>query len=329
MEIYINSYTSHLNQFLYSLLEYSSKYKVKVKLFYDKNIKTNSVMIDNDGITYFLDYSDDTEFCDENSLYDFYFKRSLREGDMIGNIKPLNFQINIATKPFKLLTLLPKDLEFIKKSKIEIIRLIDFLKFTNMSHSSMNYESYVKGQQIEGNGKVIFFTRLWDPDNNNNQQEKNRRRLQNEFRVMSCRIIKSQFKNSVVGIFDSKLAREICPDLIFPNKIVSKKEYFKQLSLSSICIADDGLKDTPGWKIGEYALMGKSIISTPLNVVIEGFRNEENYLQLSDRNSFEELPEKIEILLTDKNYLNMADLNLKWAKNYLDPVNYILRILEQ
>lgn len=138
--------------------------------------------------------------------------------------------------------------------------------------------------------------------------------------------MKKNFKIAKVGIFDGKLAREVCPDLIFPNKTISKKEYFNELSSSSICIADDGLKDTPGWKIGEYALMGKSIISTPINVVVEGFNESENYLKLSSRDAFEELPNNIEYLLLNKKYKEFLKDNVQWSKNYLEPVKYISNI---
>jgi hypothetical protein len=67
----------------------------------------------------------------------------------------------------------------------------------------------------------------------------------------------------------------------------------------NIGIADDGLKDTPGWKIGEYLLYGKAIITTPLNISLDNFKESVNYELLSTRSSFLELPDKIESLLKD------------------------------
>lgn len=328
IQIFISIYTSHLNQFLYSIVTYSDNNKQKFCINYDKNVKTNCVRIETKGKTYFLDYSDDCTFSDNPSLYDFYFKRSLQEKFFTDNNKPLNFQVNIATQPLKLFAMLPKDLDFLKKSKVEILRMLDFFSLMNMGHYAMLYNDIVKFRQTKGNGSVIFYTRLWDPDNNNNKEEKERRKIQNDFRIEACRIIKSNFKNSSVGIFDSKLAQEICPELIFSNKIISKKEYFCKLSMSSICIADDGLKDTPGWKIGEYALFGKSIISTPINVVVKEFIEDENYLKLSTRKAFHELPEKIEYLLNNNQYLKMSKNNINWSEKFLNPVNYINSILD-
>jgi|SRR5690554_3411207 len=328
MIIYISSYTAHLNQLLYSALEFSKVHKHRLIIKYDNSIKENCALIEFNNNSYFLDYSDNYVFSDLHTQYDYYLKRSLRQEDYKGNIKPLNFQINFATSPFVLFNKLPKNKEFLVKSKIEILRMLDVFKLTNMSHYSMLYDVFVKAQNNKGDGKIIFYTRLWDPDNNKNPDEKKRREKQNDFRIGACRIIKDNFKNSKVGVFDSKLARAVCPDLIFPNKIISKKEYFSELSNSSICIADDGLKDTPGWKIGEYALMGKSIISTPINVLIKDFIQDLNYLELTDRNSYEEIPDKVEYFLSNNNYLRMSEQNVFWSEKYLHPSTYISNIID-
>ncbi|UPT70080.1 MAG: hypothetical protein M0D53_13215 [Flavobacterium sp. JAD_PAG50586_2] len=97
----------------------------------------------------------------------------------------------------------------------------------------------------------------------------------------------------------------------------------------NIGIADDGLKDTPGWKIGEYLLFGKAAISTPLNVAIENFYEHVNYEKLSTRNSVLELPEKIEFLLNGNRYLEVGRNNLDWSNEYLHPKNFMHRILSK
>jgi glycosyltransferase involved in cell wall biosynthesis len=74
-------------------------------------------------------------------------------------------------------------------------------------------------------------------------------------------------------------------------------------------------------------LFGKAVISTPLNIAVDDFFDEKNYLKLTDRSSYQELPDKIELLLKDKRYLEMGENNLKWSKEYIHPKNYIHRIL--
>ena len=107
-----------------------------------------------------------------------------------------------------------------------------------------------------------------------------------------------------------------------------KRKYLKELSTYNIGVADDGLKNTPGWKIGEYLLYGRAVVSTPLNVCIENFKEHVNYERLASRSSYEEIPEKIAFLLKDKKYIEMGENNFKWSSNYLHPKNYMNRILD-
>jgi hypothetical protein len=179
----------------------------------------------------------------------------------------------------------------------------------------------------ENNGKIIFRTRLWNPDNHSDIDEKERRRLQNEFRIESCRIIKKNFNNASVGLFPDLLSSKLAPDLLLDVKSTSIKEYFRLLRQCDIGIADDGLKDTPGWKFGEYLLHGKAVITTPFNVAIENFHEHINYERLSTRSSYMELPDKIECLLKGNRYLEMGQNNLVWSNIYLHPKNYIKKIL--
>jgi hypothetical protein len=179
----------------------------------------------------------------------------------------------------------------------------------------------------DNGGKIIFYTRLWNPDNHIEPDEKERRRLQNEFRIASCRVIKKNFKNATVGLFPDGLSTKLAPDILLDVKKTSLKRYFEILRQSDIGIADDGLKDTPGWKIGEYLLRGKAVVTTPLNIVVENFQEHTNYEYLSSRSSYIELPDKIEYLLNDKKYLEVGHNNLQWSAEYLHPKNYIKRIL--
>ncbi len=243
------------------------------------------------------------------------------------NIYPLNFQANYSYKSLWLLSKFKiKDLVN-KVNRIEIIRSLDYFNvFTNSSHNAMDVRKLTK-KLNDNNGNIIFYTRLWNPDNHIDSDEKERRRLQNEFRIESCRLVKNNFDKASVGLFPDALSAKLAPDLLLDVKKTSLKQYFGMLRQADIGIADDGLKDTAGWKIGEYLLFGKAVITTPLNIAIENFEEHVNYEKLSSRSSFMELPEKIEYLLDGKKYLEMGNNNLKWSGEYLHPKNYIKRIL--
>ncbi|WP_286965787.1 hypothetical protein [Flavobacterium sp. UBA4854] len=59
---------------------------------------------------------------------------------------------------------------------------------------------------------------------------------------------------------------------------------------------------------------------------VENFKRNLEKLS-SNRSAYQELPEKIEYLLSGKKYLEMGQNNLLWSENYLHPKNYIKRIL--
>ncbi len=320
-------WSSHHNMIIYSLLYYSHENQVSFKIFLNRNISQSGAILYREDKTIFFDFSDGTDFIDNPNYYDYYFKRSyLPSIDTFLNVFPLNFQVNYSYKSLKVLSKFNFKELIGKENRVEIFRALDFFNlFTNLSHNAMDIRFFPK-EVNDNKGKIIFQTRLWNPDNNADLEEKKRRELQNEFRIEACRIIKKNFKNIVVGVFPDTLSCKAAPDVLLDIKKISKKEYFNELKNSDITIADDGLKDTPGWKIGEYLLFGKAVITTPIGVKIENFKEGINYEKLTSRISYSELPEKIEFLLSKNRYLEMAQNNLIWSENYLHPKNYIKRI---
>ena len=327
MKLELSIWTHHLTHLVYSYFYYCRANKQDINIVYNPKVRHNSALLTVANKSIFFDYSDDTKFIGNSNNYDFYFKRSLLEKDKSNHIYPLNFNVPMAYKSQLLLLKLNKDLLFHKFNKTEIVRALDvFGLFTNSGHGILDVRKYPK-QVIDNGGNILYYTRLWNPDKNPDKDEKERRMIQNEFRINACRIIKKEFKNASVGLYGDELSNKIAPDLVLPSSKSDKKKYLKELSVYNIGIADDGLKNTPGWKIGEYLLYGKAVVSTPLNVCIEDFNEHVNYERLSSRSSYEEIPEKIAFLLKDKRYLEMGENNFKWSNNYIHPKNYMNRIL--
>ncbi len=327
LKLEISVWTAHLNHLIYSYFYYCKMEKLKIDICLNTNVVHNGGVLIYDNSSIFFDYSDDTIFIDNPLNYDYYFKRSLVVSKKEANIFPLNFNVPLSYKCHSLLINLNIETLLFKPNREQIIKAIDkWAFFVKSSHGVTDIRNYPKKNKDNG-GKIIFQTRLWNPDNHPDKEEKERRKLQNEFRINACRIIKNNFKNSSVGLITDNLSKNIAPDLILNSSETKKGNYFKLLNNFDIGIADDGLKDTPGWKIGEYLLFGKAVISTPLSVEIDGFEEHINYEKLSSRNSYEELPEKINILLKDKRYLELGENNLNWSLEYLHPKNYINRIL--
>jgi hypothetical protein len=328
MKIKIPVWTSHYNQILYSLLVYTEAKNVKLEIIHDTTIPFNGCVLQYEKFTIFLDYSDSSDFLtSNNSIYDFYFKRSLKIENKVENILPLNFQVNFSYKPLNLLKKIPYSIFKDPKSRVEIIRAMDFLSIvTNDSHYAKTIDKFSKTDNNSTN--IIFMTRLWDPARNKDPIEKKRRNAQNDFRINACRIIKKEFPTSIVGLYPDYYAKDVAKDILLDIKDTSKLKYLKFLKNSGIAIADDGLKDTPGWKIGEYIMTSKAIITTPINTLVENFTENINYLSTNDRNNFGILPDLIHKLLTNDNYKLMQKENGKWFEDYLNPVQYIERIIK-
>ncbi|KAF2510821.1 hypothetical protein EYY60_09945 [Flavobacterium zhairuonense] len=327
MKLELSVWTHHLNHIIYAYFYFCKEEKIKVDIIWNKNVKHTGAILYVNQKTAFFDYQDDPDFIDVPEKYDCYFKRSLRAGDRNKNVYPLNFNVPMTYKAYWLLMNLKSDFLLNRSNRTEVTRALDkFALFTNSSHSVLDIRRYPIKTNDNG-GKIIFHTRLWNPDNNENKEEKERRRYQNEFRINACRLLKKTYKNASAGLLADNLSRVLAPDLLLDPKHSDKKNYLQTLHNYDICIADDGLKNTPGWKIGEYLLYGKAVVTTPLNVEIDDFNEYTNYEKLSTRNSYLELPEKIDNLLEEKKYLVMGENNLLWSDIYLHPKNYIKRIL--
>jgi len=327
MRLELSTWTPHLNQLLYSYFFYCKEKKIKVNIIFNKKVKHNGAILYINMKSAFFDYSDDSIFLDSSDNYNHYFKRSLRAEDKKINTHPLNFNVPITYKSYALLLNLKKDFLTFKHNKKEVLRAMDkFGIFTNSAHGILDYRKFSKEVKDFG-GNIIFHTRLWNPDNHPNKEEKERRRLQNHFRINACRILKKNFQNVSVGLLSDELSKKLAPDLLLDDTHSKKKNYLKNLKSYNIGVADDGLKDTPGWKIGEYVFSAKAIISTPIMVELNEFKEGNNYEKLSTRSAFEEIPDKIEILLKNKKYLDVGNRNLVWSKKYLHPDSYFKRIL--
>ena len=235
----------------------------------------------------------------------------------------------MAYKSYSLLLKFQKYFLLSKSNRKEVLRALDvFDLFANSSHSIIDIRKY-PNKVLDYGGGIIYYTRLWNPNNHPDEAEKERRRLQNDFRINACRILKKEYKNALVGLFGDELSNNLAPDLVLPSNLSNKKEYLAKLSEISIGIADDGLKNTPGWKIGEYLLYGKAVITTPLNITVDDFKEGTNYEKLVSRSAYEELPSKIEYLIKDKRYLEMGKANKEWSDNHIHPQNYLKKILDK
>ncbi len=328
MILKINKWTAHHNQILYSLQYYADLNKINFQIEYDAHLPNPGMLFKVNNKTCFLDYSDEVKFLSDPIQYDYYFKRSLLPDLITDKIHPLNFQVNISYRPLKLIFKMPIQIFKSKKSIIEFARAIDYFGLiTNDSHPSKDLKKFSNLSFKNQTGRIIFMTRLWDPARSKEPEEKERRIKQNFFRINACRIISKNFPNSITGIFPDTFAKEVAGDVLLDLKLTTKKNYLFELQRADIGIADDGLKDTPGWKIGEYIFMKKAIISTPIQTVVEEFDDGKNYISTDDRTNYKCLPDLISDLVKNKKYIELKRNNEAWFNKYMRPDKYIDNII--
>ena len=183
MRLEIHHWTPHHNMFIYSWFYYCEENNIEFIIKINDKVSWDALVLYMNSETYYFDYSDSPLFLDNPRNHNYYFKRSLNKINEYGNVYPLNFQVNYSYRALKLLTKFDWNFIVNKANRIEVVRALDYFNiFTNSSHNAVDIRKLPKGVK-DNNGKIVFYTRLWNPDNHIDADEKERRRLQNEFRM--------------------------------------------------------------------------------------------------------------------------------------------------
>ena len=165
---------------------------LKLLINYSDSAPYEGAILVFNNTTYLLDYSDSPKLLNNHNNYDFYFKRSLLVENLTKTTLPLNFQVNFSINPLSLIRKMDKRILKNPTSKTEIIRALDYFSFfVNDSHFSKRI-SKISREINDNNGRIIYLSRLWSPDNTQNLLEKERRIKQNEFRINACWIFRSK-----------------------------------------------------------------------------------------------------------------------------------------
>ena len=171
--------------------------------------------------------------------------------------------------------------------------------------------------------RICFMARLWDT-----AQTPEELRHINSTRIAIIRQIKEKYPdNSIGGVFDNAVARELCPDLIL-NRIVSLQPiYLATMHRSDICIGTMGLFQSIGWKTAEYVAASKAIINEEIRYELPGdFSAGVNYLTFS---SVEECMAQIDFLMQNPEVMHaMCSANREYYQNYAAPDRQVLNAIQ-
>lgn len=183
---------------------------------------------------------------------------------------------------------------------------------------------------VSNNPKILFLTRLWEPNPLKDNASKieleyyNETIQLNKVRMDALNMIHTQFnERSTIGINDIPYSRRMAPDFILPKEKTHRRNFINMMKEHEICITSTGLHKSTGWRFGEFVAASRAIISEPLNYVVPG--NFDNYLPF---NNIEELYLAIEKLVNDKELrYDMMKRNNIYYNNYLKPDRLILNTI--
>jgi hypothetical protein len=259
---------------------------------------------------------------------DYYFKRSFNQ--RLVNAAPLGCKVrplglNYHVRPNNRL------IEFSVTDRLrEVIRGNDLAsKILGMNNDNMalpaeDYEHVpIPGKDI----KILFLTRVWNPDEFKSNQTSSYIETINESRVAAVKSCRKEFGSIFCGgLTDDSFSREYEPSLIAPFSFTNKKSYLKLVKEHAICIATIGLHGSIGWKFGEYVAASRAILSDPLVYEVPGnFAKDQNYLEFRSQ---QELMNGIEFLLHDRLALmEMMRENYCYYNAWLKPENLVLNTL--
>lgn len=181
---------------------------------------------------------------------------------------------------------------------------------------------------VEGDGSVLFMTRVWDPEEATCSREADVRRQMNEARAACVRVARSAFgRRFVGGLAADDFTRRTFPDCVLPDpRTASRRRFMALVARASVCVATTGLHRSIGWKMAEYVAASRAIVSEPLHYELPGdFRTGEHYLEFV---SGDDLVAAADRLLSDAS-LRERQMRANWEyyRNWVRPDALVLNTL--
>ena len=329
--VHFNSTIAHCSQIFTGLemLREAGQINLKYELALAE-IPFNKLRISYKGKRVIFDMADDSILdMDLLDSGDFYVKRMLLKSDSVKSKKLIPFGLNYSVmvpnhffervwmKNTSLTSYSAKYHLFISK----MLGINDSIYNVNLA----NMESNPKDQ-----GKIIFVTRLWDPQKNEENFKKEERKKLNNQRIAIIRTLKRNYGDEFIGGMEkSWLSNVLCPDLIVYKSQSNKTSYLNFLKEGVIGISNFGLEGSIGWKFAEYIAHGMAIVSTPIDEyllhgdLIAG----KNFLKFE---TLDECLSAVDLLKTNPDLKRgIQDENIKYYREFLHPRRKMEVILNQ
>lgn len=292
------------------------------------NNKINVIYDTMDGLTWFPGTWDENIQYFKNNFknINYYFKRSFHEQlleNNPGNCKVFPLGLNYNLQPKENLLFLT---EGVNKKVKYLIKSNSLLKrvFKKQNFYAEDFEYYPIKRDIV---KILFLTRLWDPNGTILDFNKEYRKKINEVRIECIKACKDKYgENFTGGVMIDSYSEKAYKEFTLSTNITSKGNFIDAVKDHSICIATAGLHYSTGWKFGEYVAASRAIVSEPLTYDLPGnFEVNKNYLQFE---TVEQLLDKIDMLLQKPDLIyQMMVNNFHYYNIYVKPEKLILNSL--
>lgn len=206
------------------------------------------------------------------------------------------------------------------------------------SNADLDYRLFEASPLIgvkRGDARVLFLTRLWDPEAEDllgaapevrTLVAADRERI-NAFRISCLEACRAEFPgNFIGGLAPTPYAQQMAPHLVMPSALTAKKNFMRLVKDSTVCVATAGLHQSTGWRFAEYIAASRAIVSEPLFDVLPGhFTIGRNYLEFR---SSAELVSAIRSLLSDPHLrLSMMWNNYIYYLSHVRPDNLVMNAL--
>lgn len=255
---------------------------------------------------------------------DFYFKRmlgaELQKTDSRLHPYGLNYPVYYQNDRMVYRAFLTGNKRQLLHAIVRSNKVVSKLLNINLSYSNNLVHHFEGLPKPETDPRIIFYTRLWNPDAARQQWKKEERLEINQARIELVLRLRKEFGTHFIGgIQKDALSASLAPDALVKNEDeVFKGNYLKKLRTAAIGIASPGLERSVGFKLAEYVAMAKAIITTPVNCVVPGnFSINQHYLKYVDS---EQCISSCSQLMSDKTLRGeMMNNNKVYYENSLRP----------
>lgn len=266
------------------------------------------------------------EYFHTYSQVDYYFKRSYHK-ELLGHkaerceLFPLGLNYNVQPES-----------DFLHLSQSLYNRIKHFIKQSKLLKKIFNkgflytkdFEYYPIRQK---NNKILFVTRLWNPEDVTLEHTKKERVEANRMRVECIKACKSKYgQNFTGGLILNEFTTKQYNELAIPQSLTKKQNYVQLVKEHNICVTTTGLHNSIGWKFGEYVAASRAIVSEPLMYDLPGnFEIRKNYLEFTNP---DDLLNNIDTLISNRELVQqMMQNNFQYYQAYVKPEILVLNTL--